>query len=89
MRQRDLLRGAATVAALAPIPAANAPETGGPRTDGIARLRQDTGKQVGMGAPASELDYGQRKGPERSARRRGLNRWLFRQVDRGTSGATD
>ncbi|WCS24542.1 hypothetical protein LOK46_26000 [Methylobacterium sp. NMS14P] len=67
MRLFNLLRGAAALTALTTIPAAALAQEGGPCTDAIAQLRRDMGNQVGMGAPTSEPDYGQRKGPENAA----------------------
>ncbi len=69
MRLFNLLRGAAALTALTTIPAAALAQEGGPCTDAIAQLRRDMGNQVGMGAPTSEPDYGQRKGPENAASR--------------------
>lgn len=67
MRRFNLLRGAAALTALTTIPAAALAQEGGPCTDAIAQLKRDMGNQVGMGAPASEPDYGQRKGPDNTA----------------------
>jgi len=64
MRQFNLLGGAAALTALTLIPAVSLAQEGAPCTDAIAQLRRDMGNQVGMGAPTSEPDYGQRKGPE-------------------------
>lgn len=68
MTRLHLLCGATAFAALALSSGAFAQE-GGPCTDDIAKLRRDLGTQVGMGAPVSEPDYGQRKGPNDAAGR--------------------
>jgi hypothetical protein len=39
----------------------------GPCTDDIAKLRRDLAGQAGLGAPISEPDYGQRRGPNDAA----------------------
>ncbi|WP_244473665.1 hypothetical protein [Methylobacterium sp. Leaf112] len=38
-------------------------QEGGPCSDDIAKLKRELGTQVGMGAPVSQPDTGQRKGP--------------------------
>lgn len=67
MRQLNLLCGAAALSALTLVPAVALAQEGGPCTDDIASLRRHVDSQVGMGAPMSEPDYGQRKGPENSS----------------------
>ena len=67
MRRLNLMCGAAALAALTVFPAVAFAQEGGPCSDDIAKLRRDMDKQVGMGAPTSEPDYGQRKGPENAS----------------------
>jgi hypothetical protein len=67
MRQLNLISGAAALSALTLIPVVALAQEGGPCTDDIAKLRRDMDTQVGMGAPTSEPDYGQRKGPENAS----------------------
>lgn len=62
MRRLNRFCGAAALSTLSFIPAAALAQEGGPCTDDIAKLRRDIDTQVGMGAPTSEPDYGQRKG---------------------------
>lgn len=59
------LCGAVALTALGLAPAVA--QEGGPCTDDIAKLKRELGTQVGMGAPVSEPDYGQRKGPNESS----------------------
>ncbi|MGA4555659.1 hypothetical protein [Methylorubrum aminovorans] len=66
MSRLRLLCGAVAFTACSFAPAVYAQE-GGPCTDDIAKLKRDLGTQVGMGAPVSEPDYGQRKGPNEAA----------------------
>ncbi|MCG5248452.1 hypothetical protein [Methylorubrum extorquens] len=68
MSRLHLLCGAVAFAAFSFAPAAFAQE-GGPCTDDIAKLKRELGTQVGMGAPVSEPDYGQQKGPNDTAGR--------------------
>jgi hypothetical protein len=63
MRRLNLLCGAAALSTLTFVPTAGLAQDGGPCTDDIAKLRREMDAQVGMGAPTSEPDYGQRKGP--------------------------
>lgn len=73
MTRLSLFCGAAAVAVIGLAPAALAQE-GGPCTDDIATLKRSLGTQVGMGAPVSEPDYGQRKGPsDTSAQKNAAN----------------
>ena len=67
MRRLNRLCGAAALSTLSFIPAAALAQEGGPCTDDIAKLRREIDAQVGMGAPTSEPDYGQRKGPENAS----------------------
>jgi hypothetical protein len=67
MRRLNLFCGVATLSALTLIPAVALAQEGGPCTDDIAKLRRDVDTQVGMGAPTSEPDYGQRKGPQETS----------------------
>lgn len=62
MPRLHLLFGAAAIATLCLSSVATAQE-GGPCTDDIAKLRRELDSRVGLGAPTSEPDYGQRKGP--------------------------
>jgi len=67
MRRFNLMYRAAALSAFTFIPVVSFAQEGGPCTDDIARLRRDMDAQVGMGAPTSEPDYGQRKGPQDTA----------------------
>jgi hypothetical protein len=67
MRRLNQLCGATVLLALTFIPPVAFAQEGGPCTDDIAKLRRDMDAQVGMGAPTSEPDYGQRKGPQDTA----------------------
>ena len=58
---------AATFAALTLTPVAVLAQENGPCTDDIAKLRRELSTQVGLGAPISEPDYGQQKGPNDTA----------------------
>ncbi|BAU89368.1 hypothetical protein MPPM_0763 [Methylorubrum populi] len=62
MSRLHLLCGAVALTAISFAPTAFAQE-GGPCTDDIAKLKRELGTQVGLGAPVSEPDYGQQKGP--------------------------
>ena len=64
MRRFNLFRGAAALSALTLFPTIALAQEGGPCSDDIAKLRRDMDTHVGMGAPTSEPDYGQRKGPQ-------------------------
>jgi len=70
MQGLNLLRGAIALSALILVPAVALAQEGGPCTDDIAKLRRDVDAQVGMGAPTSEPDYGQRKGPDDASSQR-------------------
>ncbi|GJE45979.1 hypothetical protein [Methylobacterium soli] len=61
------LCGAVAVAALTLVPVTTFAQEGGPCTDDIAKLKRSLGTQVGLGAPVSEPDYGQRQGPNDKA----------------------
>lgn len=67
MSRLSMLCGAAALSTLSLIPAAAFAQEGGPCTDDIAKLRRELSTQVGMGAPVSEPDYGQRKGPNEAS----------------------
>lgn len=67
MSRFSMLCGAAALSALSLIPAAAFAQEGGPCTDDIAKLRRVLATQVGMGAPVSEPDTGQRKGPNEAS----------------------
>ncbi|GJD96119.1 hypothetical protein [Methylobacterium iners] len=54
---------AATLATLTLLPMTAFAQENGPCTDDIAKLRRELSTQVGLGAPISEPDYGQQKGP--------------------------
>jgi len=54
---------AATVSTVALMSTAAFAQEGGPCSDDIAKLKRELGTQVGMGAPVSQPDTGQRKGP--------------------------
>ena len=68
MTRLPLLCGAVALTAFSLSSAAFAQE-GGPCTDDIATLKRDLGTQVGLGAPVSEPDYGQSRGPNESGGR--------------------
>ena len=67
MTRRYHLCLVATFATLSLAPAAAFAQEGGPCTDDIAKLRRELSTQVGLGAPISEPDYGQQKGPNDTA----------------------
>jgi hypothetical protein len=67
MSRFSLICGATALSALSLFPAAAFAQEGGPCTDDIAKLRRVLAAQVGMGAPVSEPDYGQRKGPNEAS----------------------
>lgn len=54
---------AATLVTLPLLPMTVSAQENGPCTDDIAKLRREMSTQVGLGAPISEPDYGQQKGP--------------------------
>lgn len=58
-----ILCSAATLAVLGITATAASAQEGGPCTDDIAKLKRELGTQVGMGAPVSQPDAGQQKGP--------------------------
>lgn len=58
-----MLCGAAALATLTLANTAVLAQEGGPCTDDIAKLKRSLGAQVGLGAPVSQPDAGQRKGP--------------------------
>lgn len=64
MRLVNRLRGTVALCMLASAPTIVLAQEGGPCSDDIARLRREIDTHVGMGAPTSEPDYGQRKGPQ-------------------------
>jgi hypothetical protein len=59
----NTLYGAAIAAALGLTTMAASAQEGGPCTDDIAKLKQELGTQVGVGAPVTQPDAGQQKGP--------------------------
>ncbi|GJD95556.1 hypothetical protein [Methylobacterium iners] len=63
MTRLNQLCCAATVATLGLLPMTVSAQENGPCTDDIAKLRRELSTQVGLGAPISEPDYGQQKGP--------------------------
>jgi hypothetical protein len=69
MRRFNLFRGAAVLSALTLVPTITLAQENGPCSDDIAKLRRDMDTHVGLGAPTSEPDYGQRKGPQDTAGR--------------------
>ncbi|MFB0490514.1 hypothetical protein ABIE45_003100 [Methylobacterium sp. OAE515] len=78
MTRLPLLCGVVALMAFSLSSAAFAQE-GGPCTDDIATLKRDLGTQVGLGAPVSEPDYGQSRGPNESG---------GRQASASTTGST-
>ncbi|KQP96496.1 hypothetical protein [Methylobacterium sp. Leaf117] len=58
-----MLCGVAALSALGFVHTAAYGQEGGPCTDDIATLKRELGAQVGMGAPVSQPDSGQHKGP--------------------------
>lgn len=58
-----MMCGAAALAAFGLATTVASAQEGGPCTDDIATLKRELGTQVGMGAPVSQPDAGQRKGP--------------------------
>lgn len=60
---RLLMCGAMLACTLGLAPVTAGAQTG-PCTDDIAKLRRDLAGHAGLGAPISEPDYGQRRGPE-------------------------
>jgi hypothetical protein len=61
------LYGAVALSLASFVPVSASAQEGGPCTDDIAKLRRELGTRVGMGAPVSEPDYGQRKGPNEAS----------------------
>ena len=64
MCRLNLFCGATALCAFTLIPVMVVAQEGGPCTDDIAKLRRDVDARVGIGAPTSQPDYGQRKGPD-------------------------
>ena len=58
-----MICGAAAVTAFAFATTVASAQEGGPCTDDIAKLKRELGTQVGLGAPVSQPDSGQQKGP--------------------------
>jgi hypothetical protein len=79
MSRLSMLYGAAALSTLSLIPVVAFAQEGGPCTDDIAKLRRVLATQVGMGAPVSEPDTGQRKGPNEAS---------GQQADTSTTGST-
>lgn len=67
MSRLTMLCGAAALSALSLMHNAAYAQEGGPCTDDIAKLKRELGTQVGMGAPVSQPDTGQAKGPNAAA----------------------
>ncbi|MDO9429213.1 MAG: hypothetical protein Q7T93_20615 [Methylobacterium sp.] len=63
MSRFKMLCGAAALSTLGLMSTAAFAQEGGPCSDDIAKLKRELGTQVGMGAPVSQPDTGQRKGP--------------------------
>lgn len=63
MSRLKLICGLAALSALGLANTAAFAQEGGPCTDDIAALKRELGTQVGMGAPVSQPDTGQQKGP--------------------------
>jgi len=63
MPRLKMIRGAAAFSLLGLMSTAALAQEGGPCTDDIAKLKRELGTQVGMGAPVSQPDTGQQKGP--------------------------
>lgn len=70
MKRLCLLCSAAAFTTFGYLPTNLFAQEGGPCTDDIASLRRDLSTRVGLGAPVSEPDYGQRKGPNDTAGQR-------------------
>lgn len=69
MTPMNKLCRAATFVTFSLLPIAAFAQENGPCTDDIAKLRRELSTQVGLGAPTSEPDYGQQKGPNDTAGR--------------------
>ncbi|KQP63278.1 hypothetical protein ASG60_18825 [Methylobacterium sp. Leaf469] len=63
MSRFKLLCGAAVLSTMGLMNTAVFAQEGGPCSDDIAKVKRELGTQVGMGAPVSQPDTGQRKGP--------------------------
>ncbi|WP_264048253.1 hypothetical protein [Methylobacterium flocculans] len=63
MSRLKMLCGAAAISALGLVHTVASAQEGGPCSDDIAKLKRELGTQVGLGAPVSQPDTGQRKGP--------------------------
>jgi hypothetical protein len=64
MSRLKMLGGAAALSTLGLLNTAAFAQEGGPCSDDIAKIKRELGTQVGMGAPVSQPDTGQRKGPD-------------------------
>lgn len=67
MSRLKMLCGVAALSTLGFLNTAAFAQDGGPCSDDIAKLKRELGTQVGMGAPVSQPDTGQRKGPNDGA----------------------
>jgi len=63
MQRFKMISGAAAFSLLGFVSTAALAQEGGPCSDEIAKLKRELGTQVGMGAPVSQPDTGQQKGP--------------------------
>ena len=63
MQRFKMISGAAAFSLLGFVSTAALAQEGGPCSDDIAKLKRELGTQVGMGAPVSQPDTGQQKGP--------------------------
>jgi hypothetical protein len=63
MQRLKTISGAAAFSLLGLVSTAAFAQEGGPCSDDIAKLKRELGTQVGMGAPVSQPDTGQQKGP--------------------------
>ncbi|MBX9660245.1 MAG: hypothetical protein K2X00_16920 [Nitrospiraceae bacterium] len=67
MSRLSILWGAVALFSLSLVPATAFAQESGPCTDDIAKLRRELVTHVGMGAPVSEPEAGQRKGPNEAS----------------------
>ena len=80
MARFNMIFGAAVLSVASLSSVASHAQEGGPCTDDIAKVKRTLGTQVGLGAPVSEPDYGQRKGPSNTS---------GQGATAGTTGSTD
>jgi len=79
MQRFKMIGGAAAFSLLGFVSTAAFAQEGGPCSDDIAKLKRELGTQVGMGAPVSQPDTGQQKGPSAAS---------ADQKTAGTTGST-